>query len=1008
MHRRQRSAAVTAMLLATGLRIHAAEPLNQAGASALHAPPVAERVLTRDQVLTELATATGLCVHLGSTDGGLENAAARSGLMLVQGLAVNETACQTARAAIEKTGRYGLASVVPITDAKRLPYRDNLVDLLLVANWAEWEKQGLGTDEALRVVAPGGVVYRETSAGWRRMVKERSATMGEWPTRKNLTQGELISRDAALKAPFELRWVDGTAIGRYAVNVVLGSGNGRYFGITPWDAANVGEVKQEHILTARSAFNGLPLWRRTVIERDTRHGVCVVGDTVFVLPEPATAAAKIRPEPQVLGLNAATGEQRCAIALGDKQLIGWGPLGDTVVMALATSKDATPPCQLLCADARTGAKRWTYEAATWPFLADQSAIYLVDGKITSLDAETGVVRWQVAAPPLGEGTKLSPSKAVLCYVEGRTLVVATKDHLAAYATTDGRQGWSVQVPLDAKNVTASAYNPGPYPWQGGVALGGKRYDLATGKEEGLAPAPFGGRCMPRVVSANYTIGVGPARFLGILGEPDIKNIIPFAGMDSICSIGIMVANGMMYSGSSFCNCVKGKIEGFPAFGSAGVRIADADLVAQRPVVSGKSTGKVFDTAEHPGDWPMYRHDLRRSAATTSPAPKRLNVLWDRPLAKMPGGVIADGWKSRISVGLTAPTVAGGRVFIADAEGHRVLAVSATDGQILWSFLAGGRVDTPPTMHQGRCLFGCRDGWVYCLRADDGALVWRTRAAPAEQYVVAYGQVESAWPVPGSVAVQDDLVVLAAGRSHGVDGGLPFLALRLADGSTAWARNRGYIGDMPISDGTALFIGGIKVCDEDLPKDKNGRTISAVLTTVLLKTNELEQHDLLIGPRAGLSEAGMMQAPPWSANPRSHAFAFRGRQGSLIAYDDTATFVVSIGAWTDPKGDKVQLETSSLSAWKREANEAAPLWAVRQPAGARIHGLLTTQDAVVICGQVDYKAGKMQIFVRMYARDTGAALAESVFDGAPNWDPMALAGGRLYLSTSDGRLACLGE
>ncbi|GDY14857.1 hypothetical protein LBMAG53_37350 [Planctomycetota bacterium] len=967
--------------------------------------PGAEGRLTRAEVLAELGAAAGLCVHLGSSDGGLEIEVAKSGRMLVQGLAEDDATCQSARAAIEASGCYGLASVVPLAGTARLPYRDHLVDRLVVSTWGAWQRRGVQTEEALRVVAPGGVLYLESADGWRSQVKARPATMGDWPTRKNQTQGELISRDADLKAPFELRWMDGTAIGRYAVNVVLGSSQGRYFGITPWDAANVGRAKQEHILTARSAFNGLPLWRRRVSEGDARHGVCAVGDTVFVFPEPTAVAAKTT---QVLGLNAATGEPRCKIDLGAKFLAGWGPAGDTVVLALMTTKGNTSPCQILCADARTGATRWIYEQGSWPFLVDRDAIYLIDSRLTALDAATGAVRWQAALPPLGEGTKFSPSKALLCYVEGTTLVVATKDHLAAYATKDGTQRWSVQVPLDAKSVTAAAYNPGPYPWQGGVALGAKRYDLATGKEDGLAPAPFGGRCMPRVVSANYTIGVGPSRFLGILGEPDLKSTIAFAGMDSICSVGVMVANGMMYSGSSFCNCVKGKIEGFPAFGSAGVRMTDADLVAPRPVVTGKNTGKAFDETEDPGSWPIYRHDLRRSAATTSPAPKRLNMLWDRPLASRPGGVVADGWKSRISIGLTAPTVAGGRVFVADAEGHRVMAVSAKNGQTLWSFLAGGRVDTPPTIHHGRCLFGCRDGWVYCLRADDGTLIWRTRAAPAEQFVVAYGQVESAWPVCGSVAIQGDLVVLAAGRSHGVDGGLPFLALRLADGSTAWARNRGYIGDMPVSDGEALFIGGIKVCDEDLPKDRNGRMISAVNETFLLRPKELALHDLLIGPRAGLSEAGMMQAPPWSANPRSHAFVLRGRQGSLISFDETATIVASIGEWTDPKGDQALRESGSVSCWKPDPSEPTPVWTVRQPAGARIHGLVVTREAVVICGQADFRAEKSQVFVRMHARDTGAALAECSFPGAPNWDSLALAGGRLYLSTSDGRLAVLGE
>ena len=66
-------------------------------------------------------------------------------------------------------------------------------------------------------------------------------------------------------------------------------------------------------------------------------------------------------------------------------------------------------------------------------------------------------------------------------------------------------------------------------------------------------------------------------------------------------------------------------------------------------------------------------------------------------------------------------------------------------------IAGGRVDSPPTFHQGRLLFGSHDGWVYCLRAADGALIWRFRALP-DRLMCAYGQVESAWPVCGFAVI----------------------------------------------------------------------------------------------------------------------------------------------------------------------------------------------------------------------------------------------------------------
>lgn len=954
----------------------------------------ADPPLTRDDVVAEIARAAGLCVHVGSTDGGFEVAAAANGRLLVHGLAADESSLARTRDAIAGTGRPMPASVVMHT-GRRLPYRDDLVDRLVVTG------REIDRDEALRVLSPGGIAYLSTAGGYNRIVRPRPPGMADWPTRTNETQGNLISPDSALRAPFELRWVDGPALGLYSVNATLSSAEGRYFACTPWDAANVGAAKQDVILVARNAFNGLPLWRHTAGPAAVKYGVCPVAGRVFVV-------GAERPF-EAIGFDAATGERVCAIPLeNDVKFSGWGPAGDAIVMAVSPSRGANRrDVGLLCADARTGATRWKRDDGSWPFLIAGDAVYTVGESITAVDAGSGVVRWQAATPPLGESSLVMPALASLCYVDGETLVVATKTHLAAYATTDGAVRWSLALPSpDGKD--AAVYRAKPYPWKGGVAVGPKLYDLLTGRELGPAPAPFGARCMPRVVSANYTIGIAKGRDLGLLDDPDLKNILRFAGMDSICSVGLMVANGMMYSGPSFCSCVHGKIEGFPAFGTAGIRVTDAEIVAARPVVTGRGGQRPFDTATEPAAWPIYRGDLQRRAASAAPVPRRLEVLWSQKLGAMPEGVIGQGWRSRVSCGLTAPTVAGGRVFVADAEAHRVLALSAADGRPLWTFQAGGRVDTPPTIHEGRCVFGSRDGWVYCLRADDGTEVWRTRAAPAEQYVVAYGQVESAWPVPGSVAVKDGLVLLSAGRSHGVDGGLPFLALRLGDGSTAWVRNRGYIGDVPIGDGSDLFIGGIKVADEDLPRTRAGQPTSPATHTFLLARKGSDEIAALIGPRAGLSEAGMMTQPPWTAHeghPRSHAFRYRGRSGSLLAFDGAATVVANIPQWFEKNAKGTGM---ILAAYDARPDRAEPTWSVRLAGGERVHGLALAADAVVVCGAADVTGPGPRGFVRLLARDTGATIIDRPLDGVPGWDPMALAGGRIYVSSGDGRMFCLGE
>ena len=103
--------------------------------------------------------------------------------------------------------------------------------------------------------------------------------------------------------------------------------------------------------------------------------------------------------------------------------------------------------------------------------------------------------------------------------------------------------------------------------------------------------------------------------------------------------------------------------------------------------------------------------------------------------------------------------------------HAVHALDVANGEPVWSFHSGGRIDSPPTVAQGRVVFGSADGYVYCLRAEDGQLAWRFRAAPQERRIMAFGQVESAWPVHGSVLVVDGQLYFVAGRTSYLDGGM---------------------------------------------------------------------------------------------------------------------------------------------------------------------------------------------------------------------------------------------
>ncbi|MEK7992447.1 MAG: PQQ-binding-like beta-propeller repeat protein, partial [Planctomycetota bacterium] len=135
------------------------------------------------------------------------------------------------------------------------------------------------------------------------------------------------------------------------------------------------------------------------------------------------------------------------------------------------------------------------------------------------------------------------------------------------------------------------------------------------------------------------------------------------------------------------------------------------------------------------------------------------------------------WRVELGGRLTSPTVAGGKVFVASVDEHTILAIDADSGQAAWHFTGGARIDSPPSIDQGRVLFGCRDGYVYSVRASDGQLAWRLQAAREGRRIAACGQLESASPVVGSVLLNDGVVYATAGRSSYVDGGIDLYRLK---------------------------------------------------------------------------------------------------------------------------------------------------------------------------------------------------------------------------------------
>ena len=178
------------------------------------------------------------------------------------------------------------------------------------------------------------------------------------------------------------------------------------------------------------------------------------------------------------------------------------------------------------------------------------------------------------------------------------------------------------------------------------------------------------------------------------------------------------------------------------------------------LIKGPAYGAAVSKSASPSDWPTYRRDARRTGASPEPVQSNVKTVWTRKI----GGK------------LTTPVQAGGKLFISAKSQQRLIALDASTGKEAWSFTPDARVDSPPTIHNAQVLFGCADGWVYCLRASDGALAWRFQAAPAERMIIVKNQLESPWRVHGSILIHKGLAYFTAGRSTFLDGGLRIYAL----------------------------------------------------------------------------------------------------------------------------------------------------------------------------------------------------------------------------------------
>ncbi|MDZ4853051.1 MAG: PQQ-binding-like beta-propeller repeat protein [Pirellulaceae bacterium] len=159
---------------------------------------------------------------------------------------------------------------------------------------------------------------------------------------------------------------------------------------------------------------------------------------------------------------------------------------------------------------------------------------------------------------------------------------------------------------------------------------------------------------------------------------------------------------------------------------------------------------------------MWRCDATRSAATSHRLPDDLHPLWTREFSPR-----QPVWEDPLNRDLMPydrifePILMGNRLFIGFNDSDKLLALDADTGKDLWSSYAEAPVRMPAVGWNGRVYFCSDDGFLYCVQADSGELVWKFSGAPNSQHAVGNRRLTSAWPARGGPVVRDGTVYFAA-------------------------------------------------------------------------------------------------------------------------------------------------------------------------------------------------------------------------------------------------------
>ncbi len=1032
-------------------------------------------------ILKATGVAGGVIVHVGCGDGKLTAGLHAGDGCLVQGLDADAKNVKQARAHIQSLGLYGEVSVNRLV-GKRLPYIDNMVNLVVVSDLGD-----IPMKDVIRALAPLGVAYVKQDGKWTRTVKPRPKEIDAWGHYMHGPGGNAVANDTVVAPPGRLQWQGGPRWSRHHEHMSSTSAcvtsQRRLFYI--FDEATRFSIltPPEWKLVARDAFNGKILWKRDIPKwfdhvHSLKSGPAILPRRLVAVGGRVYATLGIAAP--LTTLDGATGKTLLTFKATEstQEVIVSGRIVFLIAKKGATKRIwELDDCSVMAFDAETGKRLWGRDMKVLPMTlaADAKGVYLHDGdKIVALGRAGGKQLW-ASAPVACSKAPGSHYGATLVVSGGVVMFTGTKD-MSAINASNGKTMWTHPHPPSGYKSPGDMFIIDGKVW-GGSVTGGRMAGVVTGRDlksgEVKVEFPpdiknywFHHRCYRGKATVNYLLtsrtGV---EFIDFRKKHWQAN----QWVRGACLYGVMPANGLLYAPIHPCACYpESKMGGFTALAPARLTeaqrskgdldsrgypvLAPAPTVPEPTDVERLEKGPAYDakiTAGPAGksDWATFRGDMARTGRAKCAIPANIKPSWQTQLAGK----------------LSSFAVAEGKLVVASVDSHTVDALDAVSGKKVWTFFTGGRVDSAPTIYKGRAIFGCADGYAYCLRLADGELIWRFRLAPADHRLLARGRIESVWPTHGSPLLLDDRAYFVAGRSMFLDGGLRMVQLDPKTGrkiaetlyddrdpktkrtlqSFEWSL------DMPValprilsSDGKRIYMGS-QLFDLAGKRDSilhhpanEGRAERQRKryphARTIIGPPGRDEH--LIAPYGFLDDAYhhrsyWVHGRGYDGGYQPYNFA-RGSwpSGKILSIGKDTVYGFGHKKWCFGWGRAIEHELFGDVKGAGKDHKRTRRWQVDLPLFAR--AMVLAGDTLFVAGPpdvVDEKTaveklddpqvqaklarqrdawnGKEGAMLMAISAKDGKKLAEYKLDALPVFDTMAAANGRLYFATTDGKVRC---